>query len=120
MTGQNGAGTLDAVQRAIPAGAMLVEFALYRPFDPRNFKREVPLSEARYLAYVLSRSGEPRWVDLGLASTIDAAVDRFRGALRDPKRGDVRRLGRALDERVMRPVRALDCRRFDRKFRYRL
>src|SRR5262249_35701321 len=61
----------------------------------------------RYLAYVLAAEGPPKWVDLGDAATIDHAVDDWRKALRNPYRSDVKRLARAVDEKVMRPVRSL-------------
>jgi CHAT domain-containing protein len=46
-------------------------------------------------------------VDLGEAGAIDRAVDLWRRALRDPKRTDIKRLARIVDERVMRPARSL-------------
>jgi CHAT domain-containing protein/lipopolysaccharide biosynthesis regulator YciM len=100
--------TLASVQRAIPRGAVLVEFAAYRPFDPSAARslRDGRYAPPRYVAYLMSDGGDPRWVDLGDTASIDAAVARLRTALADPKRRDVRRLARALDERVFRPVRA--------------
>jgi len=56
---------------------------------------------------VLTRRGDPRWAELGAVAEIDAAVAELRRALADPKRSDAKALARALDERVMRPVRAL-------------
>ncbi len=95
--------TLAAVQFAIPNNATLIEFAAYKPFDPSALKHVA----ARYAVYVLTAQGQPRWADLGEAAPIDQAVEAWRKALRDPKRTDVRRLARAVDEKVMRPVRAL-------------
>lgn len=92
--------TLEAVQEAIPNEAALIEYARYRPAEP-GAERSTP----RYSAYVLTAS-RVEWVDLGDASTIDRLVDEWRGALRDPRRADVRELARAVDERIMRPVRA--------------
>ena len=99
--------TLAVIQAAIPARAALVEFAVYRPFDPRGSTREVAYGEARYAAYVLRRQGEVGWRDIGAAKEIDAAVSALRGALRDPKRNDVMGLARAVDAKVMRPLRPL-------------
>jgi CHAT domain-containing protein len=56
---------------------------------------------------VLAHKGQPRYADLGEAAVIDRAVDSLRQALRDPKRADVSRLARAVDEKVMQPVRPL-------------
>ncbi len=95
--------TLEAVQSAIPEGAALVEFALYHPTDGQAGKERPP----RYAAYVLARQGEARWMDLGEAESIDRAVGAWRQALRDPDRTDVKRLARAVDAKVMQPVRTL-------------
>jgi CHAT domain-containing protein/Tfp pilus assembly protein PilF len=95
--------TLDAVQAALPAGTALVEFAFYTPRESQLGKSDPP----RYLAYLLAAQGQPKWVDLGEAAPIDRAVDDWRKALRNPNRIDVKRLARAVDERVMRPVRSL-------------
>jgi hypothetical protein len=63
--------------------------------------------KSRYVAYVLHPQGAVQWVDLGEAGAINSAVDAWRSALRDPNRIDVKRLARALDEHLMRPVRKL-------------
>jgi CHAT domain-containing protein/Tfp pilus assembly protein PilF len=94
--------TLAAVQSTIPKGAVLVEFALYHPSDAQAESQGPP----RYAAYLLAPQGPAQWVDLGEAAGIDRAVEAWRQALRDPQRADVGRLARAVDERVMRPVRA--------------
>lgn len=93
--------TLAAVQAAIPPGSALVEFACFTPED--GSKSERP---PRYLAYLLTAQGPPKWVDLGEAATIDRAVEGWRKALQEPGRPD-RILARALDELIMRPVRRL-------------
>src|SRR6266542_1195187 len=95
--------TLAAVQAAIPADSALVEFAFYRPSERLTGKERPPC----YLAYLLAPQGRPQWVDLGEAEVIDRAVEAWRKALRDPHRTDVKRLARAVDDQVMRPVRAL-------------
>ena len=96
--------TRTAVQRAIPAEAALVEYALYQPVDPTTERSAAP----RYVAYVL-RAGDtpPRWADLGEAAAIDAAIGAWRRALRDPGRRDAARLARRVDALVMQPVRDL-------------
>ncbi|MBA2732977.1 MAG: CHAT domain-containing protein, partial [Acidobacteria bacterium] len=99
--------TLTAVQRAIPEGAALIEFATYRPFDPKAPDNLKAYGEARYVAYVMRGQEEVGWTKLGEAKEIDANIVALRQALRDPKRRDVRQLARALDEKVMQPVRAL-------------
>src|SRR5262249_51302883 len=87
----------------LPADSALVEFAVFTPHDLKAKKDKPP----RYLAYVLAAQGQPKWADLGDAGIIDRAIDAWREALRNPNRSDVKRLARAVDEKVMRPVRAL-------------
>lgn len=100
--------TLKAVKAAIPADAALIEFAVYRPFDPKKPNESTTnFGDPRYVVYVIPGGGDVRWKDLGTAREIDDAVDSFRRALRDPERRDVKQLARALDERIMQPVRAL-------------
>jgi CHAT domain-containing protein/Tfp pilus assembly protein PilF len=99
--------TLDAVRAVIPDNAALIEFAAYRPFNPKASKESEAYGESRYVAYILRREGEIQWQELGEAKAIDGAVDALRRALRDPKRQDVKDLSRALDAKVMQPLRAL-------------
>ena len=47
-----------------------MKFVRYRRFDPRQRKG---WKEERYVAYLLTRQGPPRWVALGEAKPIDAA-----------------------------------------------
>lgn len=99
--------TLDAVQRAIPAAAVLIEFAAYRAFNPKFKGVDEQFGPARYAAYVLRQRGTPQWVDLGEREKIDKAVDELRQALRNRKRRDVQRLARNADRLVMQPLRPL-------------
>jgi CHAT domain-containing protein/Tfp pilus assembly protein PilF len=94
--------TLSAIRAALPVGSALVEFAVFTPRDMQTGK-DRPL---RYLAYVLPAQGQPKWVDLGEAEPIDRAIEEWRAAL-DNRRPDVKHLGRRVDLKVMRPVRAL-------------
>jgi CHAT domain-containing protein/Tfp pilus assembly protein PilF len=94
--------TIDTVQAAIPPGSALVEFAYFTPVALQTEKPGPP----RYLAYLLPAQGQPKWVDLGEAEMIDRLIAAWRNALRDPNR-PVRQRARALDEKLMRPVRSL-------------
>ncbi len=98
--------TLERVQAAVPEDAALVEIAAYHRIIPTGVTTRERRGELRYVAYVIRRRGEVRWKDLGDAKLIDEAVEQMRAALRDPKRTDVRRAARSLDEKVMRPLRA--------------
>jgi CHAT domain-containing protein/tetratricopeptide (TPR) repeat protein len=99
--------TLERVQQALPAGAALVEFALYRPYNAKGKNRQERFGAPRYVAYVVRANGAPTWVALGEAAPLDQAISAWRASLADPRRADVRELARALDERLMRPVRRL-------------
>jgi CHAT domain-containing protein/Tfp pilus assembly protein PilF len=96
--------TPAAVQAALPADSALIEFAVFTPRDLRNNRKKLP---PRYLAYLLAARGEPRLIDLGEAVPIDRAITAWRRALRNPRRSGVKRLARAVDEKVMRPVLGL-------------
>jgi CHAT domain-containing protein/tetratricopeptide (TPR) repeat protein len=90
--------TLEAIQAAIPAEAVLLEFVTHRPMAPPG--------APRYVAFALHRDGDPRMVDLGSTAAIDRAMGAWRTALTEPHRDDERRLAREVDARVMAPVRA--------------
>ena len=98
--------SIESVRRALPSDAGLVELVSFSPYQPRG-KPGGRWGARRYAAYVLWREGEGKWVDLGEAATIDEKVGAWRKALAEPSSADVRELGRAVDEQVMRPVRAL-------------
>jgi CHAT domain-containing protein len=99
--------TLSGIEAAIPENAALIEFAVYRPFDPKAQDSPKAYGEPRYAAYVVRGRGEVQWKDLGEANTIDEAIAVLRQALRDPQRKDVKQLARALDERIMQPLRGM-------------
>src|SRR5262249_58789903 len=104
---------LAGIRGALPADAALVEFAVYRPFDPTAVVESQQNGAPRYAAYVILHDGPTRGVDLGPESDVDAAVAALRQALRNPARTDVKTLARKTDALVLRPVRALtgDARR---------
>ncbi|HKX32540.1 MAG TPA: CHAT domain-containing tetratricopeptide repeat protein, partial [Blastocatellia bacterium] len=93
---------ISAVQAALQPGSLLVEFAVYKPQDLQTGRNRPP----RYVAYLLTAGGPPKWIDLGEAAAIERAIADWRRALRDPRRTDVKQLARIVDEKVMRPVRA--------------
>jgi CHAT domain-containing protein len=97
--------TLEAVQAAMPEEAALVEFAVFRPFDPKAERNAEAYGLPHYAAYVVRKHGPPAGQDLGPSKAIDEIIDALRQALRDPARADLKQYARALDERVMRPLR---------------
>ena len=96
---------LDQVQGAIPDGMVLVEMALYRPFNPKAEREGARWGGERYIAYILHPRGVPASVDLGEAAVIDRAIVELRRALSDPSNTSVTQIARGLDERLMRPIR---------------
>jgi CHAT domain-containing protein/Flp pilus assembly protein TadD len=98
---------LSAVQSQIPTDAALIEFAVYQPLRKPDAKNKLPHVAPRYVAYVLHQKGAVKFKDLGAAAEIDAALDTFRRALRERSRPDVFKLARAVDEKVMQPLRPL-------------
>jgi CHAT domain-containing protein len=63
------------VARFLPAGAVLVEFQRYQPFDGRQ-KENQRWGAPHYLALVLTPAGTTRAVDLGPAAAIDPFIAR--------------------------------------------
>lgn len=102
--------TPEQVQQAIPTGAALVEIVLYRPYNAKAKTPAESFGAARYVAYVLRREGAPLFVELGEAAVIDRGAAQLQAALGDSQLIDIskiKHLARALDERVMRPIRRL-------------
>jgi len=100
--------TLEAVRAALPASAALVEIFAFKPFNGKAIKASERFGPPQYVAYVLKRDlATPQFVELGSADLIDTDIAKVREALHDPDRADVKDLARALDERLMRPLRRL-------------
>lgn len=99
--------TLEAVSRALPTGSALVEYFVYRPFDPAAQPNR-RLGRPQYVAYVL-RAGDPapQFVELGDAASLEDLIKTWRTALQDPKSTNVKGLARQVERRVFLPVRAL-------------
>ncbi len=98
--------TLESVQAAIPGDAMLLEFAVFRPFDPEAERNEEAYGPPHYAVYLIGQHGAPAGVDLGTVEDVDRLVTRLRDAVRDPASLDVKARARALDERIMQPLRS--------------
>ncbi len=75
--------TLEAVQAALPADAVLVEYIRWELFDPQRTGQGTPWRGPRYAAMVLEPSGHPHWFDLGEACAIESCVQSLLGLLRD-------------------------------------
>jgi CHAT domain-containing protein len=96
---------LAAVQKLIPKDGRLVEIVNFSPSDPKIAyqPKYIPLPR-RYAAYVVGRTGDPVFIDLGGAAVIDAAVEKFRKALSDPSDAKAAEHGRALYDLTMAKV----------------
>jgi CHAT domain-containing protein/tetratricopeptide (TPR) repeat protein len=101
-----GVVSIEVVQRRLPARAALVEMVRYRPRVPQDGPSGDGWQPWRYIAYVLTSTGAPRWLDLGDADSLDQLVADARGSLLASDLASRSAL-RALDERLMRPLRAL-------------
>jgi hypothetical protein len=66
--------TLEAVSTSIPDDAALIEFASYRPFNPKAAKEDDAFGQPHYVAYILRRRGEIQWKELGAAKAVDETV----------------------------------------------
>ena len=98
--------TLEAVQAVMPSDAVLLEFAVFHPFDPGAESNRDAYGPPHYAAYVVHKDGPPVGFDLGAVADIDPLVSRLRAALRNPSDAGFATAGRELDERIMQPLRA--------------
>ena len=96
--------SVEAVKGALPAGAALVEIAVYRPFNNRVAQRDKRFGAARYVAYVVRSGAEPASVDLGDVTAIDSQVDALRRALSSTKNPGLRAAATALHGSLVRPL----------------
>lgn len=94
--------TIATVQQMLPPDAMYVEIIRRRLATIGYFPKG---TSEQYAAYVIGPTGEPRAIELGDAGPIDDAVFKLREALSDPARKDAKSLSRALDEKILRPIR---------------
>jgi CHAT domain-containing protein len=97
--------TVEAVQAAIPMDAALLEYAVFRPFDPRAERNAEAFGPPHYAAYVVRRQGMPVGFDLGEAAAIDRMLNVLRTALRNPSSMDVKARANAVYGAVMAPLR---------------
>ncbi len=70
---------LESVKKALPAGFVLLEYVVYRPY----LLSEGKYGKSRYAVYVLRQDGV-EWSDLGEAEEIDRMVAAMRRLLRRP------------------------------------
>jgi CHAT domain-containing protein len=96
--------TVERVQRKIPAGAALIEWFRYQPFNPKAKGNELRWAEPRYVAYLLKKEGSPVAVDIGEAKPIETAVADLLAAIEDRAPISMPELIRQLDIWLMGPL----------------
>jgi CHAT domain-containing protein len=94
------------VQAALTEDTALVELAVFHPFDPEKESDAEANGPPHYAAYVIRKDRVPHGVDLGPVAEIDREIEALRQALADPTGPNPRRPARAVDARVMQPLRA--------------
>jgi CHAT domain-containing protein len=99
--------TLAEIQKAIPPNAALLEFAVYRPFDPKAPTYGEQYGAPRYVAYVIRAQGAVAWRELGDAASLETTINAWRAALRDRKRAGTARLARAVSAQLWQPLQPL-------------
>ena len=98
--------TVDEIQKLIPPDAVLVEYAVYQPYDPKTEQFGNP----RYVVYTLNHQGIIKFADLGETEPIDQLVTRFRQLVSRPKakiRREIKPVAQALDRLIIKPVLAV-------------
>jgi CHAT domain-containing protein len=95
--------TIEAVQQLIPDDGVLVEMVSYQPYD--SVTKDWSTSP-RYLAYILPKRGNPTWVDLGDAATINSAMVSFRKSIVS-RSNTVKQAGKTLYDLVFAPIRKI-------------
>lgn len=96
--------TIEQVQAVIPSGAVLIEIAAYQTFNPSYRSNAEMWGPQRYAAYAINHEGFITSVDLGESRIVDEAAAKFRTALKDPGRADVKVVGQRLYEKLVRPL----------------
>jgi len=97
--------TLEAIQRRIPADAVLLEFFRYQP-DVVTAPQGQRSAPARYGVYVVPPQGQAIGIDLGEATALEQRLALARERFRDPSQGpqQVRAIGRVLYESLIAPI----------------
>jgi CHAT domain-containing protein len=96
--------TLERLQTAIPAGAVLVEWLRYHRFDPRGRNLRSRPGEARYATFIVKARGAPVLVDLGDAESIEARAGELLNTVNRPRRDGPKKAAAALSDKLIKPL----------------
>ncbi len=94
--------TLDELRAALPDNGVLIEFAVYRPHDPKLSGKDQKAG-LRYAAFVLPKSGPVVAVPLRSVEEIDGRVATLRKSLATPK-GKYKDPARGLYDAIMADI----------------
>ncbi len=97
--------SIDSIASTIPKNSVLVEFIVDNPIDRTSNSPKPKFLPQRYIAFTLNQKGIIQSKIIGDKKLIDEAIAKFREALQDPKRTDIKQLARDLDKKVMSPIR---------------
>lgn len=93
--------TVESVQKALPANAVLVEWFRYQHPDQKQ-----QLGAPRYVVLMLKRTGEPVAIDLGPAKPIEDLVEEHRRSVSDPSNTTYQDAAQELSDKLLKPVLA--------------
>jgi CHAT domain-containing protein/tetratricopeptide (TPR) repeat protein len=95
---------VERVAATLPADGALVEIVAHDAYLFGTRRKQEHSRPTRYAAFVLASSGPVRWIDLGPAAAIDAAVTQLLAADRQPSPTIDLGPAQALERLVMRPL----------------
>jgi CHAT domain-containing protein/Tfp pilus assembly protein PilF len=96
--------SLAAVQAALPADTVLIEWYRYKPFNPKAKDQKTKWGKPRYVAYVVRQKGELAVVDVGEAEAIEQLIHDFGTGLSDPTSTYIREVATDLSDKVVKPL----------------
>ena len=95
--------TADEVLASLPTDSALLDYVVWRHFDPRRDEAK-QWSEPHYGVYIVKRTGGIRFFDLGVTAPIDSAIQDFRRGLSKPDAGTGQDLGQQLARKTFEPL----------------
>jgi CHAT domain-containing protein/tetratricopeptide (TPR) repeat protein len=100
------AATLSLVERALPVDSALIEYFVFRPYDPRSLHAHY-YGRERLGGYALTRDSAPIIRDLGWLDNITEEVLNLRRAIANHNKLTTQRAGRDLFKGLVNPFAAV-------------